>query len=82
LTADLKLGFYFPVFVVPAFPGFPAYLKFPFPGENGREYREIKHDSFYFISTSNFPDFDILYNLFIMMAKIMPRLAIYIPDEF
>jgi hypothetical protein len=47
------LGFTSRDFPIPAYPGIPAFLHFPFPGGNGRESREIKYGSFYLISTSN-----------------------------
>jgi hypothetical protein len=39
------------------FPRFPAFFQSLFPGENGRESREIKYGSFYLIRTSNFSVF-------------------------
>jgi hypothetical protein len=78
----LGTGLYFPGFPVPVSPGIPAFLHFPFPGENGRESRKIKYGSFYLISTPNFVLFQICMSLiqfFMMIAKISYT---HISDEF
>ena len=49
-TAALTTRLYFP-----GFPVFPViFLKFPFPGNFGRESRKIKFDYFHLISRFNF----------------------------